>query len=158
MYSGTVDEKGNWVDVRTAAVSLVLLALDTDLRANGETEAERYFRYLGTEHPIFNMICVAGRGSWFATEKVIHDITSGKYFKEDGTPITNQWGEVLWDNWHSEMLELLSQCQLLIDRISASQGPRLCIPISNESSRHCWALMVSLGLKESLCKCLTSKE
>jgi hypothetical protein len=122
MLSGTCDASGKWVDVRTTAVILFLLALDTDLTAGGKTEIQRYKELLGEDHPVFGGICIVGRTSWWPTETVIYDRPSKKYFKKDGTPITGNWLEVPSDNNHSEVLALIGHIYDLAHRIGASRG------------------------------------
>jgi len=122
MHSGTRDANGKWIDVRSSAVSSIVLALDTDLAIGGKTEVQRYKEQLGQDQSMLAGICVAGRGSWWPTERVIHDRPSGTYFKEDETPITGEWREVSSDVDHSEILELIGGILDLAQRIGTSRG------------------------------------
>lgn len=122
MHSGARDANGQWIDVRASAVSSIVLALDTDLTPGGKTEVQRYKEHLGQNHPVLGGICVAGRSSWWPTERVIYDRPSGTYFKEDKTPITGEWREVPSDENHSEILEMIGGILDLAQRIGASRG------------------------------------
>jgi hypothetical protein len=122
MHSGTRDATGNRIDSRASAVSSFLLALDTDLTPGGKTEVQRYKEYLGENHPVLSGICVVGRTSWWPTERVIYNLPSKKYFKEDGAPITGEWREVPSDANHSEVLELIGGILDLVERIGLSRG------------------------------------
>ncbi len=122
LHAGTRDQNGNWVPSVAAAVSSFLLALDTDLVLGGQKEAERYKNILGVEEPWISGICVAGRGYYFPTERVIYDRPTGTFFKEDHTPILRSWGQVCADGEHAEMLAFLSAVIQLMQRIGPSRG------------------------------------
>ena len=122
LHAGVRDESGNWVGGRSSGTSLMLLALDTDLTVDGESEIERYKAILPDEPNWFSAICVAGRACYFPTERVIFDRPTGKRFKHDHSPILNKWHEVRADSEQSEMLALLTGVIQLIQRIGPARG------------------------------------
>jgi len=122
LHSGTRDRNGRWVGGRSSGISSQLLALDTDLTAGGLSESERYKTLLNGEMPWIAGICVAGRSYSSPTERVIFDKPSGRFFKEDGTPVLGTWRDVPSDGEHAEMLELIGGIIQLIQRIGSMRG------------------------------------
>ncbi len=123
LHSGKPDDKDEWVDdLSNALVISLLLALDTDLTAAGQNEVDRYKTLLAGDQPSLSGICVAGRCAWFRTENVIYDQASGKYFKEDYTPILGTWREVPSDSQHAEMLEFLTGVIQIMQVIGPKRG------------------------------------
>lgn len=122
LHAGLRDQDGNWTQGRTSGVSSLLLALDTDLTVGGQTEADRYKNLVGVGHTRMSGICVAGRASWFPTERVIYDRPTGTFFKEDHSPLLGTWREVPTDIEHAEMLAFLSGVIELMQRIGPSRG------------------------------------
>jgi hypothetical protein len=100
----------------------VLFALDTDLKAEGKTEAERYEEILGGEPPPLSAICVAGRGCWFNQTEFLFDKESRQFRTRTGQRFEYRWREILASNEHDEILELLAILHSKMRDVGSSRG------------------------------------
>jgi len=122
MLSGKRNDAGKWIDVLTDGPLPLVVALDTDLADAGQTEAKRYDALFGDGPPIVRGICVANRGWWCPSVKVIFDVPSGQYLTMDGGPYVSAWTEVKSDGRCSEFIELLAGILDVYDSVSLSRG------------------------------------
>jgi hypothetical protein len=100
----------------------LLLALDTDLTSGGDTEIDRYRVVLCGEHNRFSCICIAGKVTLFPTEQIVHDKSTGQFFKPDHTPILGTWRQVAADAEHSEVLAFMSGVLQLMQNVVPFRG------------------------------------
>ena len=105
-----------------AGVLSLLFALETDLAIGGQDEIERYKDILSAEPPRIAGICVAGRGFYYPTERVIYDKPTGTFFKEDHSPILGSWSTVHTNDEHAEVMAFLATVVQLTQQIGPSRG------------------------------------
>lgn len=122
-HSGFRNESGQWVDTKSSGVTSLLLALETDLVAQGENEWERYINLIGDDYPELSSICVPSRGCWYTNEQgVFFDIDVGRYFRQDHKPLQRTNGFIAPNAEHAEVLSFLGGIIDTSQRVGPTRG------------------------------------
>lgn len=123
MFSGTKDERGQFVDVRGRRPISMLLALETDLTVG--TEADRYNSVLDGRVPTLAGISVVGRSFTGPTEEAVYDYSIRQWIRPDGSQWVSRRSQFVTqpsDGNYSEVLTVLTALHERVDALAASRG------------------------------------